>query len=291
MSAAAHEGGSVIGRVLAGGLAIGLLGCAEAALSTRPVQQDGVLTVRLDSYRDPTKNPDETFDHPMDWAEPDLRAILGRLLLEQQVGILQKAPPPVPVFTQEEIARLTPALRKAFQSARPSEWIAFVLRGSDGATPTMTSGGFFVRETQLHVLLANHRDPVAQGDDAKDIEANPLRPLKRRGRALTFDGRPYMVSEQENWMGGHGSPPSSELVVDYRGFLASLRPVEVPVPAPPPPTEGGEAGAAEELRGQVSKLKDDVDRLKRQLDAQAEELARLREQAKGRQPAPKKPAP
>lgn len=280
----------MIGRVLAGCLALGLLGCSEAALSTRPVQQDGVVTVRLDSYRDPAKNQDEAFDHPMDWAEPDLRAILGRLLLQQQVGILQKAPPPAPVFTQEEIAKLTPALRRAFQTARPSEWIAFVIRGNDGATPTMTSGGFFVREKQLHVLLANHRDSVAQGDDAKDIEANPLRPLKRRGRALTFDGRPYMVSEQENWMGGHGNPPSSELVVDYRGFLASLRPVAAPVPAPPPATEGREAGEAEELRGQVSKLKDDVDRLKRQLDAQQEELSRLREQAKGKKPPQKKPA-
>lgn len=289
MGTAAKRGGSAIGRVLAACLAAGLLGCAEAAISTRAVQQDGAITVRLDSYRDAVKNPDEAYDHPMEWAEPDLRAILGRLLLQEQVGIVQKAPPPVPVFNQEEIARLTPALRKAFQAARPTEWIAFVIRGADRTGPTMTSGGFFVREKHLHVLLANHRDPVAQGDDAKDIEASPLRPLKRRGRALTFDGRPYLLSEQENWMGGHGHPPSSELVVDYLGLLASLRPVAPPVPQPPPEMEKPAAGEAGELRGEVSKLKDDVDRLKRQLDAQQEELTRLREQAKGKKPPQKKP--
>ena len=272
------------------------LACAGPDFSTRTVHSDQTWLVRLDTYADPGRAAEIRHDHPTEWTDAGLRELVSRLLVQERVGLLEKKPPPQPVFSADEVAQLAPRLQQAFRVARPAEWIVFCLTRSAGASQEVTSGGFFLQDRHLHVMVANYREPVSSGQDgAETVRANPLRALKRTGRTLTFDPPTYVLASPENWMGGYAGAPASELVLDQTAFLAGLKrpsiepvatqppPVPVPPPAPtpstmpvaPPPAAAAEPAGAD-LKAQVLRLQEEVTGLRRKLDEQAQEIARLK---------------
>src|SRR5574341_1301314 len=109
-----------IGCIRVGALLVLLhiVGCSSAPLVTRPVQTESTWFVRLDTYQEPEKSRALQYDHPVEWNEPELATILSPLLLQPEMGLLDRKRPPVPVFSAEELARLTPILRAAFQQAQ-----------------------------------------------------------------------------------------------------------------------------------------------------------------------------
>ncbi len=279
--------------------------CAGPAFSTRAVQGDQAWLVRLDTYADQGKAGGLLFDHPVDWPEKDFKAILGAVLILERSGLLDQKQAPQSVFSDREISQLAPGLRKAFLMARPSEWVSFTIAQSAGPAPTITSGGFFVKDKQLHVLLANHREPTPSGSDgAEAVRANPLQALKRSGRVLTFNPPMFAVAVQESWMGGYAGAPASELVLDQTAFLASLRPpAAAPATAPlardaapsagiaPVPPAQSDETILMDLKGQVTKLQEENERLQQKLNDQAEEIAKLKARRKeSESPQTKKPA-
>lgn len=81
----------------------------------------------------------------------------------------------------------------------------------------IASGGLFLMDGRLHVILANHRERVSPGPDgAEAIRANPIRSLRATGGSLTFDPPTFVLASQANWLGGSSGPSASELVVDTR---------------------------------------------------------------------------
>lgn len=258
------------------------LGCAGPSFTTRPVHSDPLLFVGLSSVQDRADAAAVRHDHPVTWAEADLRAILGRLLLQERGGLMDPTRPPRPVFSADEITRLLPPLRRAFEAARPADWVVFVLsdRAGSPSPVTLTSGALAVADRRLHVILANHRESVTGGAESqKLLQGQPLRPLKSLRGGLTFDPPLYVVDTRANWLGGTSGAAASELVLDHAGFLgvahqAAAGPSE-------PATADSEIGA---LRREVSTLREELARLKHQLKEQAEELARLRSQAQPRKP-------
>jgi hypothetical protein len=290
------------------------LACAGPDFSTRSVHSDQTWLVRLDTYADPGKAAEVRHDHPAEWTEAGLRELASRVLVQERVGLLEKKPPPQPAFSADEVARLAPRLQQAFRMARPTEWIVFCLTRSTGTMQDVTSGGFFLQDRHLHVIVANHREPVSSGQDgAEAVRANPLRALKRTGRTLTFDPPTYALASPESWMGGYAGAPASELILDQTALLASLKrpgiepvatqslPAPAPPPAPPmpstmpvapPPTPAAEPVGAD-LHALVLRLQEEVTGLRRKLDEQAEEIARLKarlaesEKAQGKRPTKK----
>ncbi|MBM4122318.1 MAG: hypothetical protein FJ249_06985 [Nitrospira sp.] len=275
------------------------LACAGPAFSTRSVHSDQTWLVRLDTYADPGKAAEVRHDHPAEWTEAELSAILSRLLLQERVGLLEKKPPPRPVFSADEVSQLTPKLRQAFRTARPTEWIVFCVIRSTGTAQEVTSGGFFIQERHLHVIVANHREPLSSGRDGTEaVQANPLQALKRTGRTLTFDPPMYALASPENWMGGYAGAPASELILDQTTFLEAARqpavplvPALAPVPpvqassppasiAPTTPVPSPSAQTSESvisgLKDQVLRLQEETERLKHKLEEQAGEIARLK---------------
>jgi hypothetical protein len=92
-----------------------VVGCTSAPppLTTRPIQTEDTWFVRLDAER----NPDPArpgYEHPLVWAEPDIAAILGQLLLQRETGLLGQHRSLEPVFSTDELKQLTPALHAAF---------------------------------------------------------------------------------------------------------------------------------------------------------------------------------
>lgn len=273
------------------------LGCGGPSFVSRPVREEDPWFVRLQTYAQASKAGEVHDDHPVQWSEQDLGAILSRLYLIERAGMLDKQPQPRPVFSPEDIGRLTPAVREAFRLAQPHEWVTFYLAHPAGQGEEVTSGALYVEEQQLHVIVANDREVLPAGEEARTLKTNPLRPLKVRGRTLTFDPVASVVLSRSNWMGGYDNPAAGEVILDHRKFLASFKPAP-PVPTKPasavtPPPQASGAPAGDDLKATVQQLQGEIEQLKRRLAEQDAELSKLksRPDASKKKPSPKQPTP
>jgi hypothetical protein len=278
------------------------LGCAGPPLISRPVQTEPSWFVRLDSYQDTSPSSDHLYDHPATWTMEELSAILSRLLLEEQKGILDTAKPPRLVFSQEEINRLVPAIQNAFRTARPHEWLSFHLTEPSGKA--ITSGGLFIKNGRLHIILANHQEPgSAEDPDVKMVSANPLRSMRGTRGSLQFESARFSMGTEPNWSGGHAAS-ASELTLDHQAFLAFLR---LPIASPPQPIASIPKAPQSEntslpstvaskkepvQKDPLLSLQDEIDRLKRKIEEQEKDIAKLKQSA-GQPPKskPTKPRP
>lgn len=277
------------------------LGCAGPPLANRPVQTEPSWFVRLDSYQESSPSSDHLYDHPATWTTEELSVILSRLLLEEQRGILDTARPPRPVFSQEDINRLAPAIQNAFRTARPPEWLSFHLTEPSAKAITITSGGLFIKNGRLHIILANHQEQgSAEDPEIKLVSANPLRSMRGTRGTLQFESPRFVMGTEPNWSGGHAAS-ASELVLDHQAFLAFLR---LPVATLPQPTASMPKAPQSEntpLSNTVTSkkepsqkdplltLQEEVHRLKRKIEELEGEIAKLKQSAG--QPLPPRPRP
>jgi len=219
----------MINRLLAGVLLFACFACAAPTITSRIVDSRTSWFIRLDTYVDAKAAADLSYDHPADWSESELTTILSRLLVQERVGLLDQKPFPRAVFSSSEIRQLVPGLQKAFQMAKPSEWVAFYSMPPAGTIQEFTSGGLFLKGSRLHVVVANYHEKTLSGPDVPEaIRVSPMRPLGGRGFTVSFDPARYVSATKSNWMGGSSTTPASESILDYQAFLADARP---PVPA------------------------------------------------------------
>ena len=195
------------------------LSCASAppALSTRPIQTESTWFVRLDASPDPDQVKPAQYDHPLDWAESDIAAVLGRLLVQQETGILGRHRSLEPLFSSDEVAELTTAFHAAFRQAKRQEWVSFAVLQPSGTNLIVTSGGLFFKDGHLHVVLANYRERIHQyAVDINLVRKNPLRSVRGVNGRLTFNPAQFVTETTTNWA-GHSNEPASEIALDHRG--------------------------------------------------------------------------
>jgi hypothetical protein len=280
----------MINRLLAGVSLLACFGCAAPTITSRIVDSRASGFIRLDTFADTRTAGDLRYDHPADWSEAELTTILSRLLVRERVGLLDQQPSPQPLFSSNEIRQLVPGLQRAFVMAKPSEWVAFYSTLPAGDLQEFTSGGLFLKGNRLHVVVANHREQAPSGREGLDaIRAIPLRPLGGRGFTVSFDPARYVSATKSNWMGGSSTTPASELILDYQAFLADALP---PAPAPvatapvasapamkaPPvvPQAGPTDESATSLKDRMTSLQNEVERLRRRVEEQDDEIAHLK---------------
>lgn len=271
------------------------IGCAGPAITSRPVQREASFFIRLDTFSDAQAARELRYTHPADWPEGDLRAILSRLSVQDRSGLLEEKPSPRPVFSSDEVKQLAPGLAKGLNMAGSSEWIAFGLTRSERGAQEITSGGVFLRENRLHVIIANHREPVPGNQEAiEKVRANPLHTLGGKSRTLTFDPARFVTATQSNWMGGSSVAPASELVLDYSRYLEESRPPAAPPVASAPPADHKPLAAptlpptatvvnpppALPPNDQAAAMTRDMERMRRQVESQESELAHLKSRLK-----------
>jgi hypothetical protein len=275
-----------IGCLLAGGLLVLLhvVGCSSATLVTRPIHTEPTWFVRLDTYQESEKSKALQYDHPAEWNEPELATILSRLLVQPEMGLLDRKRPPVPVFTAEEISRMTPILRTAFQQAQGSEWLSFVFLSPTGTNLEVTSGAFFIVNRRLHVVIANAREVVNQfATDIGFVRKNPMRSIWGVHGHLTFDPTRFIVETASNWSGG-SNYSASELVLDYREIHTVTTPFSSPAGIPMAAASPGSGAQAardlarenRDLNAQVRKLEIQSEAVTRRLNEQESVLFQLR---------------
>ena len=269
--------------ILAGALLLVFGGCTDSMIITRPVQDEPSLLVGLAHYQDPGKLGLVQHNHPMEWADADLHSILARLLIQERGGIMDPFQQPQVVFSADDIIHLTPALLETFSVARPSDWVVFALWGSSQNSQALevTSGGMFLQDQRLHIILSNHRERVSsEREGITGIRRNPFRSLRdiKQGK-LTFDPTRYMIDSRNNWMAGGYESPASELILDLKAILATdrlstLGTLEKYTAAENSRTSSISASSTESdvgmLKEEISNLKEELSRLQRQITQQAD---------------------
>jgi len=276
--------------VLAGVVLLACFGCAAPTITSRTVDSRASWFIRLDTFVDTRTAGDLRYDHPADWSESELTTILSRLLVQERVGLLDQKPFPRAVFSSSEIRQLVPGLQKAFQMAKPSEWVALYSAMPAGTVQEVTSGGLFLQGNRLHVVVANYRERIPSGPDVPEaIRVNPMRPLGGRGFNVSFDPARYVSATKSNWTGGSSTTPASELILDHQAFLADARPPApapvatapvAPAPAMKAPQVVPQAGPKDEtitsLKDHMTSLQNEVERLRRRVEEQDDEIAKLK---------------
>jgi len=222
-------------------------------------------------------------DHPAAWSTDDMTAILSRLFLQERTGLLEQKMIPQPVFLPDEISQLVPKIQAAFRMAKPSEWVVFYSERSTGVAAEITSGGLFLKERQLHIVIANHGSWMySVKDTGEEVRANPMRSEGGKGIALSFDPPRFILRTQANWMGGASGAPAGEIILDYQAFLGEAKPpAPAAVASSPPRTEvkPGQAGDTS-LKDQAARPSPEVERLRQRLEEQDGEIAQLKARLK-----------
>ena len=182
------------------------IGCT-AAPPPRAVYQDQTtaLAIQQDSKAGPGHN------HPAQLRPEVIRQVLDGIRIQSRKAFLVPSlitggPPFVPAFSKEEEAVLAPHLSRALAEAKPDELVTFYRRVSTSTVGlAITSGGLFVHDQHLYVILANARtlpsEAMREGLTSEiDPIDNPLLPISRTSFRATFEPATSIVPEDERWV-------------------------------------------------------------------------------------------
>lgn len=205
-------------------------------------------------------------NHPVTLA-PDL---LSRALAGIQIGILPSEPmpnvqgiKPIPLFTAQQVAFLTPAISSALQQADPDHRIRFQV----GSGPEETEGTLYVSGSTLRFAVTRYRSSRRDGDDNLLIYTLSFR--LEEAQAATSGPHTWMEIE----------PDHPRVAIDYT-VLATASGAEAGVStslsaSEPDRTAGSPASPA---RGELDAMKTVVDQQAQELQSLKTELEALQKQ-------------
>lgn len=198
-----------------------LAGCAIPHVPSRIVYEDPVNYVRLEEDKTVLPEwPQGHFSHPAALERERLRTILSSLKVQEHritpQRWLQGDAPLVPVFTEDELALLSAQLANGLAQAQYNERVTFYL--SQPLTfmrRTITSGGIYVRENELHLLLGNWR--IIYGVPAYGMiydRRYPMRPTAAKGFNLFFEPADAVIAQDGSFIDDLFANTRDELVID-----------------------------------------------------------------------------
>jgi hypothetical protein len=119
------------------------------------------------------------FSHPVTLRPEEWKIILSNLRVQRQgEPVVLFALPKGPItdaLTYDEIDYLSRTLSNAFAKAQPTEWVVFGLSRPRGPEVSeITTGGWFMEGSHLHLLLANYRYAVTAPNVRELVWENPL---------------------------------------------------------------------------------------------------------------------
>ena len=177
--------------IIGGGLIASLLqGCVAPTHPPRPVCESCRIVcgecegqdrfVRLQGSP-PALGQDRlpNFSHPVTLRTEDWKIILSSLRVQREgETILLLSLPKGTIsdaFTHDEIEYLSRTLRQAFAMAHPTEWVVFGLsRSREPEVSELTTGGWFMDGSDLHLFLANYHYAVTTPSIRELVWENPL---------------------------------------------------------------------------------------------------------------------
>lgn len=175
-----------------------IVACSPRQFTTVTIYDKPAAYVRLEFDRAVKKGAEHS--HPISLTPEQIAAILGGVRIEEPLAlvrgdILQREPVPRvhPAFTNKDIALFAPLLALALSKATPEEVVTFYeTRYLSATSREVTSGGVFVRDNELHLILANYRSHTHYMADmgvaeSQDDRLTPMQSLAPQGGRLDFE--------------------------------------------------------------------------------------------------------
>jgi hypothetical protein len=190
--------------------------------------------VRLQSStKDRPEESNPPFSHPFQWSAEQWKPILYSIQIQIDSQGLPFFPtqkgPTQPAFTKAEVDYLSETLARAFTEVQPSEMVVFGLtRPKTPELTEITTGAWFVKGAQLHLLIGNYREAVTMSSTRQLLWESPLRPNAGRHHDFVAGRHQTVVRDTGVWSGLFSTAPS-ELTLAYQALL-----VEEPVGASSP---------------------------------------------------------
>jgi len=144
-------------------LAVGVFGCASPPFYSYLVYENPTVFVRLEfSPWADTDRPQTWNAHPVTLSHRQIhKALEGLRVREHRAALIQWVRGMAemePAFRKEEIEVLIPPLLEGLELAVPQELVTFYVSHPLNATNReVTSGGLYVTEGRLHIILSNYR--------------------------------------------------------------------------------------------------------------------------------------
>lgn len=173
----------------------------------RTSYQDPITSIRL--YVD--ERADTGHSHPGQVSPDQMARALGGIRVVPRSGYISSLitgqPQANPAFSSSEIQMLAPRLSAALAEATPQEVVTFYRRFSDASVGlAITSGGMFLQDNYLYVVLANNRNLPTEGmnqnmvTDFDPIES-PLIPISRTSFRVEFTPTTAIVprDQRQSW--------------------------------------------------------------------------------------------
>jgi hypothetical protein len=202
-----------------------MAGCAAPRHETRAVNESPDRYVGLYALKGRGQDTTTAFAHPIVLSEREWARLLDGLYvrpLKKFLGLLPKQDEPSLAFDDDDRRYLATYLSEAFVKARPDERVVFYLsRNRELHVTEITSGGLFVQEARLHLVMANYLQPVSMAHIRQQIRNDPLHAA---GDAFyTFVPQHDQTVQTGRWgsLTQHLLDHVPELVVDHRAFLSS----------------------------------------------------------------------
>jgi hypothetical protein len=209
-----------------------LAACAIPQVPSRVIYEDPVNYVRLE--RDPAVLPEwppSHHAHPAIMDPAFVRTLLAGLRIQEHRLAVQRwiqgEAPFVPAFSDEEVELLSVQVSEALAEAEYNERVTFYLsQPQTSARRIITSGGLYVHDSKLHVLLGNWQ--IVYGIPTYGMiydRRYPMRPTAAKGFDLFFEQREAATHVKGSWIDSLFANSTDELVID-------LNKVTRPEPAP-----------------------------------------------------------
>lgn len=198
-----------------------LVGCAAPHVPSRIIYEDPVNFVRLEEDLEVLAEwPPSHHTHPFTIEPENLRTILSGLKVQEHWIALQRwirgESPLVPAFTEEELALLSVRVSEALAEAKDNERVTFYLsQPQTFARRIITTGGFYIHGTELHIILGNWR--IIYGIPAYGMiydRRYPMRPTAAKGFDLIFEPSNAVVPTKSSLLDGVLANAKDELIID-----------------------------------------------------------------------------
>ena len=205
------------------GLALLASGCGSVQFSTLTIYETPSTYVRLEVDRTFGKN----HSHPSPLTPEQLGAALRGIVIEERLARIPyvddtSLPRRHPVFTDEEAALFSTLAAIALKSATPEELVTFYRSiPPTGIRREVTSGGLFVDNDELHLVIANYRSPThympdPQMADTPDDRRVPMESIAPQRGPLDFEPKEARLQPSTNAFGKLVQWDRRELIVLWR---------------------------------------------------------------------------
>ncbi|MFO0700004.1 MAG: hypothetical protein U0236_12310 [Nitrospira sp.] len=212
------------------------------------------------------------------------------LLLTHVLSGVQVQPSPddqstVQVFSDEEVAFLSPLMSTALSKSTKNQLVAFRVTHDSGPSSELTGGLLFTRGRLLHLWLTHYRANGARNDSGATQDRQARNPQGLAPHQLHFVPETVQQPSHNQQPDVIDPPPFATLVIDYRHLAShvSLQ-AEAPSPLPsepqaarPEPSPVGAQGTASSGAEETQALKEVVKEQARELDALKDDMRALRQ--------------